>query len=55
MEREEFITGYCRALDTARTVCAVTVDGKLEEADCAFGSCPHEATCSIAQELKDRS
>lgn len=58
MEREEFITGYCRALDAARTVCILLCDGKLTEADCAFGSCPHEQACPIAQwinEQKDRS
>lgn len=58
MEEELFFTGYCRVLDSSRTVCAVTVDGKLEEADCSFGGCPYEAGCSIGQklsELKDRS
>ena len=51
MEEELFFTGYCRAIDGSRTVCAVTEDGRLEEADCSFGSCPHEAGCPIAQSL----
>lgn len=53
MEREEFISGYCRALDASRTVCTVLTDGKLEEADCAYGNCPHEPVCAIAQKISE--
>ena len=55
MEEEVFFSGYCRAIDASRTVCAVTEDGKLEEADCHFGNCPHEASCAIAQSLSQLS
>jgi len=51
MEEELFFSGYCRRLDGSRTVCAVVSGGKLEEADCDFGSCPYEAGCPIAQSL----
>lgn len=51
MEDEKFITGYCRQLDASRTVCAETVDGVLEEADCCYGSCVYESNCPIAKEL----
>ena len=51
MEDEKFITGYCRQLDASRTVCAETVDGVLEEADCCYGSCVYEGRCPIAKEL----
>ena len=50
MDREEFISGYCRCLDQARTVTAETEDGHFT-ADCGFGTCPHEGSCTIAQTL----
>ncbi len=51
MELEEFISGYCRALDASRTV---TVEGTKEDlcADCCFGSCPYEPQCTIAQKIR---
>ena len=58
MEEELFFTGYCRRLDSSRTVCAVIEQGTLTEVDCDFGSCPYETSCPIGQEiaaLKDRS
>ena len=51
METEHFLSGYCRALDHSRMVTAVVTDGKLEEADCSYGSCPYEASCQIGQKL----
>ncbi len=51
MEEERFISGYCRILDAARTVCAVTEQGKLTEADCSYDSCPYKESCSIGQQL----
>ena len=48
---EEFISGYCRALDSVRTVTAEIEDGKLF-ADCSFGSCPYEGNCQIAQRIR---
>ena len=50
MDREEFISGYCRCLDQARTVTAETEDGAFS-ADCSFGACPHEGSCAIAETL----
>ncbi len=52
MELEEFITGYCRALDGSRTV---TVEGTSEQlyADCSYGSCPYEPQCLIAQKIRE--
>ena len=48
---EKFISGYCRALDAARTVTAEK-DGDQWIQDCAFGACPHEGSCPIAKELE---
>ena len=52
MELEEFISGYCRALDGSRTV---LLEGTNDEytVDCSFGSCPYEASCLIAQKIRE--
>ena len=52
MDTEEFLTGYCRCLDQARTVTAEIEDGVFSAA-CSFGTCPHEASCTIAQRLRE--
>ncbi len=52
MEREGFFTGYCRQLDSARTVCAEAEDGKLTEVDCCYPNCNYVADCPIAKNLK---
>ncbi len=51
MEKESFLSGYCRNLDAARMVQVLTEDGQLLEADCDYGSCPHEPSCPIAQKI----
>lgn len=53
MEKEIFISGYCRCQDQSRMVELVTEDGKLTEVDCSFGSCPHEPNCQIARQIKE--
>ena len=53
METEHFLSGYCRTQDQSRMVTAVTVDGKLDEVDCSFGSCPYEGSCQIAEKIKE--
>ena len=53
MEKEIFISGYCRCLDQSRMVAVVTDNGELVEADCCFGSCPHEPNCQIAKQIKE--
>ncbi len=52
MEDEVIISGYCRGLDQNRIVTA-ELDGGKWYADCSFGSCPHEASCQIAQKLSE--
>ena len=51
MELEEFISGYCRALDGSRTV---MLEGTKEDffADCSFGNCPYESACPIAERIR---
>ena len=46
---EKFITGYCKALDGARTV--LVEEG---EADCAFPACSHAPDCPIAEKIKEK-
>lgn len=53
MEVEKFFSGYCRQLDTARTVCAVLENGEVSEVDCCFGSCPYQSGCPIAKEIEE--
>jgi hypothetical protein len=53
METEHFLTGYCRAQDQSRMVAVVLESGRLEEADCDYGSCPYMASCQIAQKIRE--
>lgn len=47
---EEFLNGYCRAADGARTVC---VDMEEGSADCAFPACLYAASCPIAEKIRE--
>ncbi len=51
MEKEVFLSGYCRVLDSSRTVCVLLEDGRFQEADCHYGSCPYASSCPIAKEI----
>jgi hypothetical protein len=53
MEKETFLSGYCRVLDQSRMVAVVTEDGELLEADCCFGNCVHEPNCQIAAKIRE--
>ena len=37
MEKEIFLSGYCRCLDNSRMVCAVLEAGEVTEIDCNMG------------------
>ena len=52
MEIEQFFSGYCRALDGSRTVCAVKENGQLCDADCDYPACPHINECTIAKGIQ---
>ena len=52
MEKETFISGYCRCLDASRMVELITEDGKLLEVDCSFENCPHTPNCTIAAAIR---
>ena len=53
MEREEFVSGYCRQLDASRMVEVILQDGQIEEVDCCYGSCIHQGNCGIAREIDE--
>lgn len=48
---ELFFSGYCRAMDSSRTVTAEAFDGKWE-ADCAWPECPFADSCPIAKQIE---
>lgn len=54
MEREYFLSGYCRQLDGSRTVTLVTEGGSLTEVDCCFESCIHAPNCPIAEQIREK-
>ena len=51
MEKELFLSGYCRCLDGSRMVEVICRDGTVTEVDCSYFSCPHKGNCSIAKEI----
>ena len=53
MEKEFFISGYCRAYDQSRTVCAEFEDGKLNGTDCSYPDCPYTDSCTIAGQIRE--
>lgn len=52
MEKEIFVSGYCRVLDQSRIV-AVEITDETLEADCAYPDCPYAPNCQIAQKIKE--
>ena len=51
MEKETFLSGYCRSIDQSRMVEVVTEDGALVEVDCCYENCIHTPNCTIAQAI----
>ena len=54
MEKEIFISGYCRVLDQSRMVELITEDGELVDVDCCYDSCIHEPNCQIAKQIREQ-
>ena len=52
MEKELYLSGYCRMLDGSRTVELLVEEGELSEVDCCYGNCIHESVCQIAQRIR---
>lgn len=53
MEKESFLSGYCRGIDDSRMVVVVTENGELLGVDCDYGTCPHTPNCTIAQKIRE--
>ena len=53
MERETFLSGYCRAMDQSRMVAVVTENGVLTDVDCGYPECPYAPGCPVAQKIED--
>lgn len=46
MEQERILSGYCRQMDSSRTV--MVEEG---EADCLYPDCPYASSCQIAKNI----
>ena len=53
MEKELFVSGYCRAMDQSRMVAVVVEDGVLSEVDCAYPDCPYAPSCPVAAKIRE--
>ena len=53
MEKEYYLSGYCRTTDSSRMVEVIVADGKLIEVDCCFDCCLHTPNCTIAKEIRE--
>ena len=53
MEKETFLSGYCRTTDQSRMVEVITENGQLLEIDCCYENCIHAPNCTIAQAVND--
>lgn len=51
MERELFLSGYCRCMDASRMVAITLEDERLTDVDCNFGNCPYEKDCALAENI----
>ena len=52
MEKELFLSGYCRCLDNSRMVEVVVTDTEVE-IDCSYENCPHTPVCEIAKRIDE--
>ena len=52
MEKEIFLSGYCRCMDASRMVAVTLEDRCITEVDCNFGSCKFQNGCPIAKEIE---
>ena len=53
MEKDTFLSGYCRTTDQSRMVEVITEDGNLLEVDCCYENCIHAPNCGIAQQIRE--
>ena len=53
MEKEVFLSGYCRCMDASRMVAVTVEDGRITDVDCNFGNCPYETDCALAKNIQE--
>ena len=53
MEKETFLSGYCRTIDNSRMVAVETDGAELLEVDCSFEGCPFTGECIIAKGIQE--
>ena len=53
MEKEVFLSGYCRTTDASRMVEVIVEDGEVTEVDCCYDNCPHISNCLIAKSIRE--
>jgi len=54
MEKELFLSGYCRQLDSSRMVEVLMEDGQLTEVDCCYESCIYAPSCTVAEGIRQQ-
>ena len=52
MEKELFLSGYCRCMDASRMVEVFVSDADVE-IDCSYENCPHTPVCEIAKKIAE--
>ena len=52
MDKEAFFSGYCRQIDSSRTVAVEAEGASLTYADCAYDNCPYADTCPIGKSIR---
>ena len=53
MERETFISGYCRQADGSRTVCVEADGSSLISVDCLYENCPYGDACTVHKKIEE--
>ena len=55
MEKELFLSGYCRTTDNSRIVEVIVENGEVTEVDCCYENCPHTANCLVVKSIQELS
>ena len=53
MEKEVFLSGYCRTTDNSRMVEVIVENGEVTDVDCCYENCPHTSNCLIAKSIRE--
>ena len=53
MEREVFLSGYCRCMDASRMVAVTLEDDAITDVDCNYDVCPYAKECTIGKSITE--